>query len=61
MHELRAVEVGLVVRAGQPEQDCDERDGDRDRVDQRMAGGDAGDAVGDEEGGERQKSGAVCR
>ena len=38
MHELRAVEIGLVVRAGKLEQSAKEGDGDQDVIDDRVGG-----------------------
>ena len=47
MHELGAVEIGLVVRAGDGQQHADQRDGDRHVVDERVAMRRLGEGVGD--------------
>ena len=64
MNELGAVEVGLVVRPGELEQRAKERDGDRHRIDERVAMRGPGKSIGDRKAASvavSQKSGVVCR
>src|SRR5271165_2809362 len=53
--ELRAVEIGLVVRPGQLQERPDQRNSDRDGIDQRMPTRRGGETLGDHVGGERRR------
>jgi hypothetical protein len=55
VHELRAVEISLIVRPSELEQRAEEGDGDRHGIDDRMAARRFGEPVGDQESAKRRR------